>query len=215
MHELDVDDPASAGEPRGRVTFEPVDIGFDDRVLVPRPWTIAQARWAREMLQSLSVGDVLELCSGAGHIGLAAVHGTGRRLVQVDQDEHACELARANARTAGVDSDVRCGPMTRALDDDELFAVVIADPPWVPTAGVTAFPDDPVWAIDGGDDGLDLARECVQVAGRHLTPDGVLVLQLGSVEQCAKLETTVQACGLVTAETRTLDGGALALLCRR
>lgn len=198
-----------------QMPFGPVEIVFDDSVLVPRPWTIAQSTWARELLDEAPAGAVLELCSGAGHIGLAAVHATGRQLVQVDRDHHACELARRNATAAGVGAEVRCGDMTKVLRDDEQFVMVIADPPWVPTTGVAVFPADPVWAIDGGDDGLDVARECVRVAATHLGPAGVVVLQVGSADQCSQLADTVRQCGLETSEVRSFDGGALALLRRR
>ena len=50
--------------------------------------------------------------------------------------------------------------MDVVLDPHERFAVVIADPPWVPRADTGRYPEDPVLAIDGGDDGLDLARAC-------------------------------------------------------
>lgn len=215
MDELELDTASAPAPPRARVPFGPVDIVFDESVLVPRPWTIAQSTWARELLDSAPAGDVLELCSGAGHIGLAAVHATDRRLVQVDREPHACELARENAAAAGVVADVRCGDMTKVLRDDEQFVLVIADPPWVPSAGVEVFPADPVWAIDGGRDGLDVARECVRVAAQHLEPEGFVVLQLGSVEQCAQVDDTVRECGLVTTEVRSFPSGALAQLRHR
>ena len=215
MDELEPDTASAPTPARVRLPFGPVDIVFDDTVLVPRPWTIAQSTWARQLLDSVPTGDVLELCSGAGHIGLAAVHATDRHLVQVDREPHACELARENAAAAGVTADVRCGDMTKVLRQDEEFVLVIADPPWVPSAGIDVFPADPVWAIDGGRDGLDVARQCVRVAARHLEPEGFVVLQLGSVEQCAQVDDTVLECGLATAEVRDFTGGALALLRRR
>ncbi|WP_229054612.1 methyltransferase domain-containing protein [Aeromicrobium sp. Leaf350] len=195
-----------------RMPFGDIDVSFDDSVLVPRPWTLAQATWARDLLDGLPAGPVLEVCSGAGHIGLAAVHGSGRRLVQVDQDETACAYARENAAAAGAYVDVRCGPMDRALRADESFVLLVADPPWVPTAEVSRFPDDPVLAIDGGEDGLDVARTCVAVAARHLLAEGAALLQLGSDEQVARLAPELSAAGLVVAEVRGFDGGAVALL---
>ena len=86
------------------MTFGHLEIAYDSRVLTPRPWTQAQSAWAGERLAALPPGDVLELCSGAGHIGLLAVSGTSRHLVQVDASAAACELARANAERARTDS---------------------------------------------------------------------------------------------------------------
>src|SRR5690606_15202713 len=116
---------------------------------------------------------VLEVCSGAGHIGLLAVAGTKRMLVQVDADLHACVWASRNARAWGVATDIRHGPMSEAVMVDERFALILADPPYLPSTDVSRFPEDPLTAIDGGDDGLDLARECLDVIARHLQRSGV------------------------------------------
>lgn len=194
--------------------FGPVDIAFDEHVLVPRPWTLAQSLWGTGLLATLPPGPVLELCSGAGQIGLAAVAGTPRPLVQVDRSEDACAYARRNAEAAEVTSDVRCGAMDEVIDDDERFVLVVADPPWVPSEEVRRFPEDPVWAIDGGDDGLDVARLCLRVAAQHLAVDGAVLLQVGSEEQVKALTPDVTAVGLVVSELRTFERGAVALLVR-
>lgn len=194
------------------MAFGPVDITFDETVLVPRPWTLAQSRWGTELLEALLDGPVLELCSGAGQIGLAAVAGTSRRLVQVDQSEVACSFARRNARAAGVDAEVRCGDMTDVLEDDERFVLVVADPPWVTSEEVQRFPEDPVWAIDGGDDGLRVARLCLRVAAEHLADGGAVLLQVGSEEQVEGLAHDAGALGLQVVEVRSFERGAVALL---
>ncbi|MBI2244007.1 MAG: methyltransferase, partial [Nocardioides sp.] len=56
--------------------FGPLRITFDGRVLRPRPWTAAQSEWAAEILADAPAGPVLELCAGAGQIGLLAVAGS-------------------------------------------------------------------------------------------------------------------------------------------
>ena len=143
-------------------------------MLEPRAWTAAQSRWAAELAAAAPDGPMLELCAGAGHIGLLAVALTGRPLVCVDLNPVACDFARHNAAAAGLAHlvEVREGRLEEAVGADERFAVVIADPPWVPRAETGRFPEDPLIAIDGGDDGLDVARACVAVADRHLLPGG-------------------------------------------
>src|SRR3954453_20983678 len=169
-------------------TFGHLRIEFDGRVLKPRGWTGRQSEWAADLLDELPPGDVLELCAGAGHIGLLAVARTARHLVQVDADEAACAFARSNAdraRTPGsaCSVDVRHGWMEDALEPDERFALVIADPPWVRSDETSAHPEDPVSAIDGGADGLDAVRTCLEVIGRHLLPFGSALLQVGDTAQ--------------------------------
>ena len=63
-----------------RMAFGGLTIAYDDRVLRPREWTTAQSDWAAELMVTAPGGPVLELCSGAGHIGLLAVAASGRRL---------------------------------------------------------------------------------------------------------------------------------------
>lgn len=167
------------------VGFGPLRITFDGRVLRPRPWTAAQSEWAAEILADAPAGPVLELCAGAGQIGLLAIAASPRRLVCVDLNPVACDYARDNAAAAGLADrvEVREGSMDEVLRDSERFALVIADPPWVRRAEISTFPEDPVLAIDGGPDGMDVAWLCVDTARGHLMRGGSVLLQLGTVEQ--------------------------------
>ena len=198
--------------------FGRLRIDFDDRVLRPRAWTTAQADWAAELIAHAPAGSVLELCSGAGHIGLLAVAGNDRRLVCVDANPVACFYARSNAAAGGLADrvEVREGRLETALEDHERFAVVIADPPWVPRSRTTEFPEDPLSAIDGGDDGLDVARACVAAITHHLAPGGTAVLQLGTTGQAEALlaEPGLADGTLVMSEVRRQERGVLARIDR-
>lgn len=206
-------DPAAVVE---TTTFGSLEITFDRRVLRPRPWTAAQSDWAAELLADAPAGDVLELCTGAGHIGLLAVVGSpSRRLVAVDANPVAAEFATANAAAAGLADrvDVRLGQLDEVLGADERFALVVADPPWVRRADTGHYPEDPVLAIDGGADGLDVARLCLEVVERHLLPGGSAVLQLGNTGQAESLGAWVKARGtLALGEVREFERGVLARL---
>ena len=200
------------------VDFGGLDIAFDDRVLHPREWTLAQSTWATELAAAAPDGPVLELFAGVGHIGLAAVAGTGRDLVMVDLNRAAVELARRNVVAAGLESrvEVRHGRIDEVLRDDERFPVVVADPPWVPSAGIGEFPEDPEIAIDGGADGLALARTCCAVIDRHLAPGGAAIVQIGSTDQAETLATHLvdSGSGLRLVETREFERGVLVRLVR-
>ena len=186
----DTTPPLDRGERRCRIG--PLTIRWDPRVLEPRPWSFEQSRWAVEVARDAGPGPLVELCSGAGHIGLAAALLSGRRLVQVDASAAACELARLNAAAAGLagSTEVVCGDLaTAALPSG--VPIVIADPPYLPSSEVDAFPDDPVLAVDGGDDGLELIRACVRTAERILAPSGTLLLQVWGEAQAQEVEREV------------------------
>lgn len=179
--------------------FGGLTVVYDADVLRPRPWTIAQSSWCADLLRTAPEGPVLELCAGVGHIGLAAVADGRRELVLVDVNPVACALARRNVEAAAMHAraEVREGAMDEVLGAAERFALIIADPPWVLSDEVGQFPDDPRIAIDGGEDGLELARMCCTFIEAHLIDEGSAVLQLGSTEQAASI-------GAYLAETSTL-----------
>ena len=194
-----------------------LEIAFDDRVLRPRPWTAAQSRWAADLLRTAPPGPVLELCSGAGHIGLLAVHASERRLVCVDANPAAIELTTRNARAAGMAERVetREGWIREVLRPGETFPLVVADPPWVPAAQTGRFPEDPLLAIDGGEDGLVVVREVLAALRGHLAPGGTALLQLGTAAQADAVGEALRGSGLVRGELREYgDRGVLLRLDR-
>jgi methylase of polypeptide subunit release factors len=211
--------------PREReVAFGPLTIRYDERVLSPRPWTVLQASWAADLLPGLPPGEVLELCCGAGQIGLLAASGADRDLVLVDADPQACAYARSNAEQARAqglgprgDVHVRHGRLEEALQADERFALVLADPPWVRTAQVSDHPGDPAAAIDGGADGLDVVRDCLAVIDRHLLPGGASIVQVADEEQVDAVAAYLSENDhdLRRADHRLAEPGALVLLRRR
>jgi methylase of polypeptide subunit release factors len=198
-----------------RLRFVGLDIAFDDRVLRPRPWTQEQARWASRLLAHLPPGPVLELCCGAGQIGLAAIAGTDRSLVCVDLDPIAVDYAEQNARAAGLEHRVavRRGRFQDVLGPEERYPLVIADPPWVESSKTARFPQDPLLAIDGGPDGLSVARACLETIEEHVAREGEALLQLGSVEQVAAV-MSLGSGAVRCLEVRRFEGGAVARLAR-
>ncbi|GAC1384112.1 MAG: hypothetical protein NVSMB4_11860 [Acidimicrobiales bacterium] len=177
---------------RSWLDFGPVRIDYDETVIEPRPWTVRQSEWAAEAARGLPDGPILELCSGAGQIGLAAALLSQRDLVQVDASPDACRLARLNADAAGHGGrvEVRNASIDDALSETERFPLVLADPPYIPTRYVGAF-DDPLHAIDGGLDGLGLLVDCCVLAARHLVPGGILSVQLWGADQAAQLRRRI------------------------
>ncbi|MCW2847698.1 MAG: methyltransferase [Marmoricola sp.] len=200
------------GLQRESIDFGGLEIAFDERVLRPRTWTENQSWWAAELLPDLPPGDVLELCSGAGQIGLLAVAGTDRRLVCVDLNPAAAELTTANAAAAGRADlvEVREGRISDVLAPGERFPMMIADPPWVRRADTQRFPEDPLLAIDGGDDGLTVVRECLTAIATHLAEGGVALLQLGPGDQAEQVSRLLAGTPLVPGESRAYgDRGVL------
>lgn len=194
-------------------SFAGLAMTTDRTLLPPRDWTAAQSAWGAQLLEHLPPGPVLELCAGAGHIGLAAVHGSDRRLVAVDREQTAQVRIRANADALGMGDrvEIRCCDLAEALTAQERFPLIIADPPWVPHASIGDHPLDPPGAIDGGPDGMGVAHECVRVIDEHLAIGGAALLQLGTRHQVDRLRLPS---GLQVQEVREYERGVLVRLHR-
>jgi methylase of polypeptide subunit release factors len=205
-------DRAPAGRDRARVPDGLVEFGglrIERRpgVLEPRPWTLAQSRWAARLARSLPAGPVLELHAGGGQIGLEVARLSGRHVVQVDRSVEACEAARANADGNGLGHrvTVRNLHISAPLGRHDGFAIVLADPPYVPSGEVGRFPDDPITAIDGGDDGLAGVREVIDVVPGYLRRESVALVQVRGRAQAEALAERLRATltELRMLETRT------------
>ena len=96
------------------------------------------------------------------------------------------------------------------LDPGERFPLIIADPPWVPRHETARFPEDPILAIDGGDDGLQVVRACLDAIVTHLAPGGSALLQLGTAGQVAEVIAGARGHDLLPGEVREYgDNGVL------
>ena len=192
-----------------RVEFGPISVSWEGDVLTPRPWTLAQSRWAAELAAGAPDGPVLELFAGVGHIGLAVAALTDRHVVQVELEEDTCRWTKRNAADNGLADrvELRCGDAAEVLQRHERFALVLADPPYIPSGEVDRFPDDPPVAIDGGEDGLDLVRLALEIGAEHLDDGGSLVLQVRGEDQAADIEAWLHDGGprLHVAEVRVID----------
>jgi release factor glutamine methyltransferase len=169
-------------------TFGPIEVTHDERVLTPRAWTLAQSEWAVELAADLPPGPILELCAGAGQIGLAAAVMTGRPLVLIEADPVAAGYCRTNAEAAGrSDSvEIRCEPLETAIRPHERWPLILADPPYLCTDDIGRFPEDPQRAIDGGRDGLYLISWCLAIASAHLLGGCPLLLQVAGPAQAKR-----------------------------
>jgi methylase of polypeptide subunit release factors len=182
--------------------FGPLTVEYDEHVLAPRPWTLLQSERAARYLEDSPAGVVVELHCGAGHIGQATAAMSGRHVVQIDDAAASCAWAVHNAAcnhvaATVVQADIASSPLRAGHS-----ALVLADPPYVPSGETARFPEDPAHAIDGGGDGLDGFRACLPAAAQLLRRGGMLVLQVWGPEQADAVAALASAgaCGLEPVE---------------
>jgi ribosomal protein L3 glutamine methyltransferase len=132
-----------------------------------------------------SVNSVLDLCTGSGCLAiLASRHFPNARIDAVDISKDALDVAARNVAGYGLGDRVTLhrGDLFKPLGGKH-YDLILANPPYVDARGMAELPREcraePKLAFDGGADGLDIVRRILAEAGRHLTPQGGLLCEIG------------------------------------
>lgn len=162
----------------------------DERAIVPRS-LIAEvlAEGSIDIWLSDTTHDVLDLCTGNGSLAvLAALAWPEVQVVGADLSADALAVARLNVerhQLAGRITLVQSDGL-RALEGQR-FDLVLCNPPYVNAQSMAELPPEfraePEMALSGnacgGHDGMDFVRQLLADLPRHLSEQGVLVLEIG------------------------------------
>jgi ribosomal protein L3 glutamine methyltransferase len=157
-----------------------------------------------------SVENVLDLCTGSGCLAvLASRNFLHARIDAVDISRDALEVAARNIADYGLEDRVTLhrGDLFKPLGDKR-YDLIISNPPYVDAQGMADLPREcraePKLAFDGGADGLSIISRILKEAGRHLTPQGGLLCEIGRGRE--PLEAAFPQLPLLWLDTEESDG---------
>lgn len=170
----------------GTVDFLGHELISDHRALIPRPETEHLVDW---ILREVSSGrwprpaSVLDMATGSGCIGLTlAAAWRDSRIQLADVSEDALDLARLNASRLGLDQ-VQLVRSDLFEKVPGCFDLIVSNLPYIPSAEIATLSrevrKDPVLALDGGPDGMEIIRRFLKDAPAHLNPGARIVLEVG------------------------------------
>lgn len=183
----------------GWVAFCGRRVGVGPGVFVPRRRTELLARTAVDRARTAGregrAPVVVELCCGVGAVAAVVAQDVPGALVHAaDLDPGAVAWAARNLADAG---HAHVGDLFAALPVTlrGRVDVLVANAPYVPTAAVATMPvesraHEPLVAVDGGADGLDVQRRLLAAAPAWVRPGGCVVVETGR-DQAPR---TVAAC---------------------
>ncbi len=129
---------------------------------------------------------IVDIGTGSGCIGIACAHAfPDATVVLSDISDAALTLARRNVELHGVGDrvDVVRADVFNGLPPGT-FDLIISNPPYVSAADLAVMPPEfahePVAALAAGDDGLTIIRRILAGAAERLSPDGLLVGEVGA-----------------------------------
>jgi ribosomal protein L3 glutamine methyltransferase len=133
----------------------------------------------------LMIEAVLDLCTGSGCLAILAARTFPNAAIDaVDMSGDALDVAARNVADYALADRVTLhrGDLFQPVGDKR-YDLIISNPPYVDAQGMTELPREcraePKLAFDGGADGLDIIRRILQETGRHLTPEGGLLCEIG------------------------------------
>ena len=155
--------------------------------LVPRPETELLVESIVMAAEAVG-GDVkiLDIGTGSGAIIVSLLDYLPQaKGVGVDISVGALTVAKENAVAIGVAE--RAGflrsDVYSALRLDKKFDIIVSNPPYIPAADIAGLAKDvqnePIGALDGGEDGLDFYRRITKEAPLHMVEDGLLAFEIG------------------------------------
>ncbi len=171
----------------GKKEFWGLELAVDARVLVPRPDTETLVEEGRDRLDAAghAAERIADVGTGSGAVALALKKvRPGAALFATDLSADALAVARANAQRLGLEVTFVEGDLGEPLAAHAPFSLLAANLPYVATGELAALAPEvraePVRALDGGADGLDLVRRLVAQAPPLLAAGGALALEIGA-----------------------------------
>ncbi|NGO42450.1 putative protein N(5)-glutamine methyltransferase [Streptomyces ureilyticus] len=185
----------------GWAEFCGLRVDVEPGVFVPRRRTEFLVQQALASAPEAPAPVVVDLCCGSGAVGaVLAASLPGVELHAADIDPAAVRCARRNVGERGqVHEGDLFEPLPRSLRGR--VDILAANVPYVPTEEVCLLPPEardhePLVALDGGGDGLDLLRRVTAEAPQWLAGGGILLVESSERQAPVAVETVADA-GLV------------------
>ncbi len=158
----------------------------NEHVLVPRSPIAELIQQQFQPWLNQAPSRVLDMCTGCGCIGIAtALSLPNAQLDLSDISTQALAVAEQNiqrydlaGRVTAIHSDVFSALAGQQYD------LIVSNPPYVDANDLATMPAEyqaePEIALGSGDDGLDITRRLLREAADYLTPQGLMIIEVGN-----------------------------------
>lgn len=164
----------------------------DASVLIPRPDTEVLIEHALACIPKDGRFRVLDVGTGSGAIALTLAAERPEAIVTgTDVSEEALAVASTNARALGLTDRVQFQKVD-LLNGDAEYDLVVSNPPYIAQAEIEKLEPDvrdhePVLALEGGEDGLDIVRALLPAAAGVTRAGAPMLIEVGEGQAASVL----------------------------
>ena len=166
--------------------FMSLDFNVSDGVLIPRPDTEIMVEKLIKKYEGKSV-NFLDLCTGSGAIAVSLLYYLkDAKCTAVDKYDICVKTALENGKKHGVHDRLTVvkDDILSGMDYNADYDCIVSNPPYIETKTLDTLSSDvkdyePLYALDGGNDGLIFYRKITEYASKKLQNGGTLALEIG------------------------------------
>ena len=183
----------------GKKEFWSTDFLVNYKTLIPRPET--------ELLIYRLIGyfknkkiNILDIGTGSGCILLSILKELNNsRGIGIDISYKAVQVAKKNSKKLNLSNRAKF----KVFDMDKFYLgkydLIVSNPPYIPTRDIKNLSKDiinhePIIALNGGLDGLDLIKKVIYKSNYLLKKNGLLAIEIGN-NQYLKVSSLLKFCG--------------------
>ena len=178
----------------GKQAFFGLDFIVTPDVLIPRPETEQLVEETIQWLEEHPLRrKLVDVGTGSGIIAVTlADHFDGLKISAVDISTEALAIAKKNALKFGVDQHIEFLQSDLLQNCPGRFDLIVANLPYIPSETLKSLSvsrHEPLLALDGGQDGLDLINRLFAQSIDKLNPGGAMLLEIeaGQAEAVTRL----------------------------
>ena len=168
----------------------------NQNTLIPRPETELLVEELVKIYKDKSI-SVLDVGTGSGCILISLLSEIKQSSgIGIDISSKALTIARDNLKIHKIDKSIKL--LNKSFNDINYckFDLIVSNPPYIETRSVQSLDDDikkyePLIALDGGNDGLDVIKKLIYKSKSILKINGKLALEIGN-EQYRKVSTILR-----------------------
>lgn len=169
--------------------FMGFELYVDKNVLIPQPDTenlveeviLLSDKKRKSIKEEIRI---LDLCTGSGAIAISISKLIKKSLVYAsDISKGALKIAEENSSKNSANVMFFESNLFDKISKLYKFDIIVSNPPYIEKEVIKTLSkevqNEPILALDGGEDGLDFYREIIKKAKEYLNTDGYLAFEIG------------------------------------